>query len=285
VLSLVILSETVTERKDFVVTENVQHRILELIDGVYHQSVVNEKGTMTQQPEPVIINGQNSNEIPFYFVIIDKDGKSIIDDLVDMNFHHFRVSADYNGKNYYSSFAIYYETGAEGDGNNNMMIGNGVKWTNRNEAATFGVLQPDGNADSLRISLQDDEQRMAALGADALRPRASGAESAEAKSLDKVTQNSKTATVALTVSAVIVKAANFASKWMGGAEDNVYKLNTDYDDTMMNPQMLAQQMNAVQQGEMSSQTLYENMQKGEIANTTRSFDEEQALIATNENGL
>ena len=63
-----------------------------------------------------------------------------------------------------------------------MVIGNAVKW-NGGDDASFGVLQPDGNADSHRIALQDTEQRMAALGAEMLKPRVSGAESAEAKSL------------------------------------------------------------------------------------------------------
>ena len=62
----------------------------------------------------------------------------------------------------------------------NMVVGNGVKWNGGGESS-FGVLQPDGNADSHRLALQDTELRMAALGAEMLKPRASGAESAEAK--------------------------------------------------------------------------------------------------------
>ena len=108
-----------------------------------------------------------------------------------------------------------------------MIIGNGVKW-NGSADGSFGILQPDGNADSHRLALQDTELRMAALGAEMLKPRTSGAESAEAKSLDQVAQNSTTANVAITVSDAITKALNFSSKIMGGSEDAVYRLNTDY---------------------------------------------------------
>ena len=278
-LSFVVLVECVTERKDFVIKTVKRYRVLELIDGVYNQSLLNDAFEVIGAVAPVIINNTPSSEIPFYFVMIDEEGKSIISDLVDMNFQHFKVGADYFGGLYYSSFAIYTETGAEGNGSKNNVIGNGVKWTNRNEGAAFGLLQPDGNADSSRLALQDIEARMAALGADALRPRSSGAESAEAKSLDKVTQNSKTAMVANTVSQVLTKAMNFASMWQGGTEDVIFSLNTDYDNTQMDPQMMGQQFALVQARELSSRTFYENLTAGEVANATRTYEEERKLIA------
>jgi hypothetical protein len=282
-LSLVILKEQTTVRKGFEVSVEDQYRVLELIDGVYHQSLYGSGGSLINESLPVTINGGRSNEIPFYFIEVGAEQKAIINDLVDMNFHHYQVSADYNSKNHFSSFIIWYETGAQaGD---NMLMGNGVKWSNPQTDATFGILQPDGNADALRISLQDDEQRMAALGAEALKPRVSGAESAEAKSLDKIAQNSTTANVAITVSEVLTKAINFASRWMGGSEDNIYELNTDYNPTGMNAQDLTALVAAFQGGSISYQTLYENLQRGEIASIDRTADDELALIALRNTGM
>ena len=63
-------------------------------------------------------------------------------------------------------------------------------------------------------------------------------------------------------------------------EDTVYSLNTDYNPTGMSPQLLTALMAAVQsENTISGQTLYELMQKGEVANTERTYEEEQALIA------
>ena len=129
------------------------------------------------------------------------------------------------------------------------------------------------------MSQLDDEQRMAALGADALRPRSSGVESAEAKSLDKIGQSSTTADVAITSGLLISKAINFCSRWLGGTEDNFYKPNTDFIPAGMNPQMLKELTIAVGSRQISYETYYATLQKGEVATVTRTAEEEQALIA------
>ena len=282
-LSLIILKEQTTVRKGFEVSVEYQYRVLELIGGIYHQSLFGDAGSLIEESLPVIINGKTANEIPFYFIEVGAEDKAIINDLVDMNFHHYQVSADYNSKNHFSSFIIWYETGARAGGN--MLMGNGVKWSNDSAEATFGILQPDGNADALRLSLQDDEQRMAALGAEALKPRQSGAESAEAKSLDQVAQNSTTANVAITVSEAIQKGINFAAQWMGLEQNSIYELNTDYNPTGMNAQSLTAIVAAFQVGAISYDTLYENLQRGEIASVERTAEEERALITLADTGM
>ncbi len=278
-LSLLVLVESVTKRDGFKVESEKQYRVLELINGIYHQSLYNEDKNIIEAPAPVLINGNQATTIPFYWLQAGEGTKAVIDDLVDCNFQHYNIYADYGSKLHYSSFIIYYETGVNGD-SQNMVVGNGIKWNGGTES-TFGVLQPDGNADSHRIALQDTEQRMAALGAEMLKPRVSGAESGEAKALDQVAQNSTTASVANTVSEVLVRACNFASVWMGGPEDTEYSLNTDYNPTGMNPQLLTALMTAVQSEQsISGKTLYELMQKGEVANSERTYEDEQALIAS-----
>jgi hypothetical protein len=282
-ISLVVLKEQATTRKGFEVSVEVNYRVLELIDGVYHQSLYGDGGSIIDESARVIINGNTSNEIPFYFIEVGAEKKAIINDLVDMNFHHYQVGADYNSKNHFSSFIIWYETGAESG--QNMLMGNGVKWSNNKTDASFGILQPDGNSDALRISLQDDEQRMAALGAEALKPRQSGAESAEAKSLDQVAQNSTTANVAITVSEAIQKAINFSIAWMGGAGEAFYELNVDYNPTGMNAQSLTALLGAFQGGAISYDTLWDNLQRGEIASVDRTAVQERSMIQNENTGM
>ena len=278
-LSLLVLKEDTTTRDGFSIKKVSQYRVLELIEGVYHQSLYNDMGVLLEPIMPVIFSGATSGEIPFYFIEAETKEKAVIDDLVDANFEHYNIYADYGSKLHYSSFIIYYETGVMNGESNNMTIGNAVKW-NGGESSNFGVLQPDGNADSHRIALQDTEQRMAALGAEALKPRTSGAESAEAKSLDKIAQNSTTANVALTVSIAITKALTFANKLMGGTDTVLFELNTDYNPTGMNSQDLTALVAAWQGGAISYSTFYDNLQKGEIASSERTSEEEQELIDT-----
>ena len=283
-LSFVVLREVITVRTKFKIESEYQYRVLELIEGIYHQSVLSDSGGEITPAAPVKVNGSLVDTIPFFIDDKGIDAKPALNELVDMNFHHYQVSADYNSKNHFSSFVIWYETGA-GSSGQNMMMGNGVKWSNEQSEATFGVLQADGNADALRLSLQDDEQRMAALGAEALRPRGSGVESAEAKSLDKVAQNSTTADAAITASELITKALNFASLWMGGTEDAVYELNTDYNPTGMSAQDQLALFTQYQGGGISFQTYYENLQRGEVGNVERDWKQEKALIVNDNTGM
>lgn len=278
VLSLVVLMEDITVQDGFSITTEKQYRHLHLVNGVYHQTIYNDAGIVKIERTEISVNGKPSKEIPFFWHDTGEDGGSVLDQLIDMNFHHYRISADYGGKLHYSSFAIFTETGAEPN-NSNVMMGNGVKWNNSSPDATFDVLQADGNMDGLRISQQDDEQRMAALGAEQLRPRSSGVESAEAKSLDKIAQNSMTADIAISSGSVITQAINFCSRWLGGTEDNFYRPNTDFIPTGMDANMFNALLAGVTSGQISFETFYENLQRGEIASTDRDVEAEKALLS------
>ncbi len=282
-LSLLVLKESVTERQGFNVSSVLQYRVLELREGVYHQAVYNDKGEVKEDYRKVLFNGKEQTEIPFYLIIPEAMDKSAIDDLVDANFQHYNIYADYGSKLHYSSFIIYTENGNEHE-NNNMAIGNGVKWNGPMDGS-FGILQPDGNADSHRIALQDTQQLLASLGAEMLKPRVSGAESAEAKSLDQVAQNATTANVAITVSDAIVKAIRKCDEIEGGSGEGEFSLNTDYNPTGMSSQDLRELFLTWQGNGISYETFYENLQRGEIASTERSAEDEKALIGNQDTGM
>tara|TARA_R110000803_G_scaffold95395_5_gene163415 strand:+ start:14502 stop:15923 length:1422 start_codon:yes stop_codon:yes gene_type:complete len=280
-LSLLILKEAVTKQDGFKVEVEAQYRVLQIIKGVYHQAVYNEDCELIAPSKPVIVNGNNSDTIPFFWVKAPCTGSAPIVGLVDANFQQYKLYADYGGKLHHSSFVIYTETGAEAGAN--IVMGNGVKWTNRNPEAKFGVLQPDGNSDGHRLALQDISETMASQGAEQLRPRASGAESAEAKSLDKVAQNSTTSDIATTVSEAITKASDFASKWMGGNGGVIYSLNTDYNPTGINPQLLATVFAIYQSGSMPTEDFFTFLQRGELVNSAKTIEQyiaETALAGT-----
>lgn len=278
VLSLIVLMEEIEKVDGFDVTTETQYRYLHLVNGIYNQTVYNGNGEVEIAQKEILVNNKTSTEIPFFWNDSGEDGASVLDQLIDMNFHHYRISADYGGKLHYSSFTIFYETGAEQTNNKNGIIGNGVKWNNPKEEAKFGILEPDGNVDGLRLSQKDDEERMAALGAEHLRPRSSGVESAEAKSLDKIGQSSTTADIAISSGELITRAINFCSRWLDGTEDNFYKPNTDYIPAGMSADIFNALVAAVGTRQISYQTFYENLQKGEIANITRTVEDEKKLI-------
>ncbi len=283
-LTFLVLEEYKDTRDKFTIKTVKQYRVLELIEGIYTQTVFDEKGAIVSDPVQPKINNQPMTTIPFFEVKAGQGDKAVIDDLVDANLNHYRFFAGYAAKENASAFPVLYETGVTGD-STNVVIGPGVKWESTHTDAQFGVLQTESDGGSMRTYLQDMETRMAALGAEMLKPRINQAESAEAKSLDQVAQNSTTADVAITVSEVIRKALQLCVEWSGSSDKVVFELNTDYNPEGMNPQMLTALFNAYQSGGISFETFYSNLQKGEIADPDVSAEDEQARITIADSGL
>ena len=300
---LLVLKEAATERIDKFTTERkTKYRVLELIGRdekddkgtvtkseqlFYHHSLYDEGGDLISGPTIVMMNDKPATKIPF-FLIETLDGvKAPIDDLVDVNLNHYNMFASYANKEHTSGFPIFWESGVEDESDDkNIAIGPGAKWTTRNAEAQFGVLETNGDGGSLRSYLEDRKTEMAALGAEMLNPLTGQSQSGESKRLDKVAQNATTADVANTVSRAYQQANEVAAAWMGANPEEVeVKLNTDYIPDDMNSQLLTALMVALQNGNISYDTFYENLQRGEIANPKRSAEDEKKLIANSELGL
>lgn len=286
-LSLVVIKESTTIRNGFDIEIESVYRVLELIDGVYNHSLYDDAGSLKQPPEPVLVNNQVSKTIPLFFIEPLDGKKSAIDDLVDVNLNHYNMFASYANKEHTSGFPIFWETGVQdADAGKNIDIGPGAKWTSSNIEAQFGVLETQGDGGSLRMYLEDRKTEMAALGAEALAPSTGQVESGESKRLDKVAQNATTGDIANTVSRAYQQASEFAATWVGANPSEVsIKLNTDYIPENMNPQLLAGLLAALQSGEISYDTFYSNLQKGELIHSDRTAEEEKALAVSEETGI
>ncbi|MAE86327.1 MAG: hypothetical protein CMB80_26570 [Flammeovirgaceae bacterium] len=287
-LQFIVLKETTTKVQDYAVTDEDAYRLLELIDGVYHHSLYDDSGNQLTEKTPVLVNGELATEIPFYLIEPVGDNRSLIDDLVDCNLNHYNMFASYANKEHSSGFPIFYETGVDGDSceDQNNTIGPGVKWISQNPDAQFGVVETSGDGGSLRTYLEDRKSEMASLGADALSPKTNNAESGESKKLDKVGQNATVADVANTVSRAYEQAMGFAAQWVGdNPEDISVQLNTDYVPTDMNPQLLTALMASYQAGNISYQTFWSNLQRGEIADPEVTAEEEKERINNDNGGL
>ena len=285
-ITMALLAETVKSRSGFEVKESKIYRMLELDEqGYYQQVIFDEKGDEIEVIQPKM-NGQRISEIPFYLIEVGTEGKSIINDLVDANFNHYRFFADYASKEHSSAFPIFWETGVMQSSCSNNYIGPAVKWENPSSEANFGILQSASDGGSMRQYLLDMEARMAALGAEMLKPRIAGAESAESKSLDQVAQNSTVGSVAINVSEAITKALEFSARWSGYSGDEIaYSLNQDYNPSRMSAQDLTALVASVQGGVISYETFYENLKKGEIARPKVTAEQEREQILNESIGM
>ncbi len=124
---------------------------------------------------------------------------------------------------------------------------------------------------------------MAALGARALAPDKGGVEAADTLIIRNTGEGSIVASAAIAISAGLTKALTMFARWGGFGDNNKirFEINRDFVPFMIDPQMLTSWLAAVQAGQMSPETLFNLMKRGDLIAPEVTFDQEQARIETN----
>ncbi len=281
---MIVLKEAITIRDGFEIKVEAQYRHLALIDGVYNQELRDKDNTIISAMAPVMLNGSTINRIPVRFGRTGHSGKSVIDDLVDANMEHYNIYADYGNLRHIASFPIVYETGVNEPGTSaNVSIGPGVKW-DLATGETAGVIQADANKCAQDKALKDTENRLSNLGADMLKETSTAA-SGDAKRLDKVSTNSTTIDLANTVSRMITETLqDIAEIWTVSGEIS-YTLNTDYDPTRLDYQMITAIGDIWDRGLIDKEEAQHSLKQGEVIRHDRDLDEMNKNIDSEESGL
>ena len=119
---------------------------------------------------------------------------------------------------------------------------------------------------------------MAVLGARLLEDQKKAVETADAIRLRHSGENSLLATIADTVSRGLTVALTWLAEWQSAAGDVSVQLNKDFVDVAMTPQEITAMVAAWQSGGISRETLFYNLQRGEVIPAERTFEEEVELI-------
>lgn len=121
---------------------------------------------------------------------------------------------------------------------------------------------------------------MAILGARMLEPQKKGVETAEAASIHRKGEESMLSSVAQAISLAVEKALKWFAEWAGANPEEVeFDLNRDFYPVPMTPEELTALIAAWQAGAISDQTLFDNLQQGEIIDNDTTLEDEQARIA------
>jgi hypothetical protein len=91
-------------------------------------------------------------------------------------------------------------------------------------------------------------------------------------------ENSVLSSMSQAVSMGLTRALEWAASWMGVTQEVSIDLNRDFMPQQMDAQQMEALLKAWQAGGISSQTLFENLQRGEVIDADRSFEDEQADI-------
>lgn len=279
---LFVLDESDLRRTDFTWDTEEKYRVLMLEDGRYVQKVYID-GQWVDRFEPTARGGSVLDEIPFV-IIGAKDLRVDVEEppligVARAALAQYRLDADYRHQLYMSGQETLFIINGEAPS----VVGAGV--VHRLEAPE-GVqvdakyVGPSGNTiEAHRVAIADESIRAAQSGARLLDQRERSGESGEARRLRFGAETASLKTIANTSAAGIEKALKYAARFIGANEDEVI---VTPPPKLMEPIMSAQEAKTLvegwQSGGYSYQTLYENLQRGQIASQERTFEDELSLM-------
>jgi len=277
--------EYIESKSEFEEETLKQIRVLDLDkdnDGKYRERIYRKSTTdgtkWIQHGEeiyPTLSPGNYIYEIPIFYIgavnnDIDPD-TPIIEGLVNANFQHFGLYSDFREGLHWIRPFIYKtgtttQTGVNADKNVKQVIDSNVMLYDKNPNAEFGILEFKGTGLKHDVdALQMLEYQMSMMGANMLNTPKKAAESADKARLDKSSEVSVLATVANNISAAITKATRFLFQWSSAPnEEFTFVLNTDYDTSLFDSQLMLSINKSFENKLMSQKTAIHNFKKGEL---------------------
>jgi len=268
-----------------------RYRVLELVEingaMVYRQQLwrTDEKGNDEQVGADIfpLMNNQPMAFIPFVFVGVDDVGPEVesppLLDLVDMNLHHYQVSADYEHGCHFSGLPTLFISGYRPDDTApNIYIGGSSANCLPDPAARAYYAETAGNFTALRENLNEKKAEMAVLGARMLEQQQRAVQSAETLQQRSAGEQSQLAGMAVILGMAMTQCLRIFADWSGTDGEVEYKINTDFIPTKMSAQELTALVGALQASSISPQVFFDNLQAGEIIKASLTYDEMQAQI-------
>lgn len=296
-ITMVILHETVEEFADDPFTPKVaeRYRVLQLVDGRYTVTLWTQdatdktKWTPGEAKQPTR-RGETLTFIPF--IPVGPTGVSLelehppMLDLVDVNYSHYRTSADQEHGAHFTALPTPYITGHELKDGETLGVGSGTAWVLPKSDAKVGMVEFSGaGLKSLAELKEEKRQLMASLGARMLETVKKAAETAEVVRLKHAGERSALSVLADAIGQALTQAVRW-HLWWSGADDAVAAKSS----ITMNPDAMAEltheEVTALvatwQAGAISKKTMYHNLEWGEWTRPNVTFEQEEEDIAAEE---
>ena len=292
-LVLVVLCEeyeVVDPQDPYTVECKKRYRELALVDNryvvrVHTPTVVEGQTAYTMEEVTPVVRGEALTEIPFCFFGVSGlnvvPEKPPILDLVDVNISHYRSSADLEHGRHFTALPTPWIAGFPET--TQVKIGSTVAWVSSDPNAKAGMLEFTGQGlGGLEKALESKERMMAVLGARMLEEQRTGVETFEATALRTSGERSVLQSTAAVVSLGMTKILQWHAFWSGVKEttDINVELNQDFISTPLTGSDLTELVKAWQAGAISYETLYWNLQRGEVTRPDVEPEDERTLIET-----
>jgi hypothetical protein len=286
-LSMVVLGEKAPVPKDeFTDDMEDRYRVLDLVNGSYRQrlfKVVDQKDVLIDEFYP-LMNNAPLNFIPFK--IVDPNGKGdCIDeppliDLVDKNVAHYQVNSDYRHGLHFTALPVAFFAGLQLAENEKITIGSSSAIVSPEPTAKASYLEFSGDGlKTIESALTRLETQMALLGARMIADETKSAvETLGGTIIKRAGENAVLSKISRSVSRALEWALGVFADWAGSPGKITYELNRDFIPPAMDGRQLVALVTAVQGGFISHEEFFELMQRSDVIDSDKTFEEHQAQV-------
>lgn len=306
-LSMVVLRE-ITEHVDpvtFKDTTCTKYRVLSLDEaGLYNQMTYKHDSAsncyIPELGEPLypLMSGNRMNYIPFIIVgsrtISEEIQKPPLLDLINLNFSHYRSTADIEHAAHYTALPTPVIVGHSLAEGTTLKIGSSEAWVFSEPDANAFYLEYSGQGlGALEERIDKKESQMAALGARMLMGDKAAAETAETHQIKRQGEYSALASLAQSISNAITVILSWIAEWKGlDSTDILYQINKDFFPSQLSAQELTALLQTWQSGGIAFSDFINQLKKGEIIEGDRSpedikdeLDLEGIVVGSSPNNL
>lgn len=297
-LVYVVLKEHLTKRDPFYIEygKSTRYRVLELIDGVYTQSIYIEgdgrtkasaseddnMDVMVSQKTPVIDN-KTLDRIPFYINQPDftpEVNMPPLMDLCNLNLAHYRLKADHAHALHFVALPTPYVTGVDpNDPNSPKTIGPQKLWLIENELAKVGMLEYEGTGvHSIHKELEVMEEQMAILGSRLLSPEPGIEKTATSAKIKSISETSDLSSIITVLNKQFNDLFDETVIWFGAIFNSSVNISKDFIPINMDSQMILALVSSWMKGAFDTSTLVHNLQRGEIIDPELTTEEMIEMI-------
>jgi len=300
--TLLVLKETSeTLKTDGFETEyNDLWRVLRLEDGVYTQEIYTEKNSQMFVTDKVIVRGANGaplDEIQFEIIGVRNNDvtpvKPPLYDIAALNIAHYRNSADYEESSFICGQPTPYFSGLTEEWVKDVLKGE-IQLGSRAAVplpmdGTAGLIQAAPNMVPFE-AMQHKERQMIALGAKLVQDKQVQRSATEA-GIEASSEASILQSIAKNVSIALQDGLKRACLFVGtNPEGILYKLNTEFDLSTLNPQKIAEILKLWQAGAITFEEMRKTMKDAGIAyledeEAKEKIDEEKAIAMEEQQAL
>lgn len=279
-----VLDESGLVRDGFGWKQKKAYRVLRLEDGLYSVDKYDGEDQEGEAVEPRVRGGGPMTAIPF--VVMGPQDLSVspqeppLVGVARAALAMYRLDADYRHQLYMSG----QETLFIFNGDAPSAVGAGVVAT---LTASKDAHPPDAKyvgpsgagIAAHRQAIIDERDNAASAGARLFDSEKRAAESGDALRIRYAAQTATLTSIALASAQGLEKALRHIAVMIGAAPNEVVvKPNLSFVDAGMTPEQAEALVRVWQNGAISYQTLYENLQRGEIASAERTHEEEFSII-------